>query len=240
MNMKNIIKVFILSLAIISFGCEEEDPITAPSNYVAFQDDLINVGLPTGESASGEFNVYIVGNASSDRTYNILVNSSVTSTSYTIPSTVTIPAGSDFGTVSYSVTDDGGYGLFGDQIVLNIEDTADNLVVDDLILDVAITCEEPVVVDFNFDQYASETSWNLYDSDGNVIIAGGPYEDGDTGITREFCLSPGDYSFEVFDGFGDGICCTYGNGSYSVTKGATVYASGGSFGASESTSFSVE
>lgn len=238
--MKNKFKLIFMSLALaLSFSCDEEEILVA-DNYVAFEDDSIDVALEAGGSASGQFNVYIVGNASSDRTYNILVEDSAPATSYSIPSTVTIPAGSNFGTVQFDIFDDGSFGILGDTIELNIEDTADNLVFDDLILDVAITCDTPVVVNFVFDLYASETSWNLYDSDGEIIVSGGDYADGDTGITREFCLAPGDYSFEVFDGFGDGICCAYGNGSYSVTQGTNVYVSGGSFGVSESTSFTVE
>ena len=53
-------------------------------------------------------------------------------------------------------------------------------------------------------------------------------------------LADGNYTFTINDAYGDGICCGYGNGSYSLTSGGTVYASGGSFGSSESTNFCVE
>ena len=54
-----------------------------------------------------------------------------------------------------------------------------------------------------------------------------------------FC--PGiQYEFTIFDAFGDGICCTYGEGSYSVTLAGTEVAAGASFGASETTSFCAE
>ena len=44
--------------------------------------------------------------------------------------------------------------------------------------------------------------------------------------------------YNIFDTYGDGICCAYGNGSYSVTDASgNVLASGGSFGASETTNF---
>ena len=41
--------------------------------------------------------------------------------------------------------------------------------------------------------------------------------------------------------FYDGICCSYGSGSYSLTTedDGTVLASGGSFGFSESTDFTI-
>merc|ERR1712157_445403 len=42
------------------------------------------------------------------------------------------------------------------------------------------------------------------------------------------------------DAYGDGICCSYGEGSYSVLRQGTVEASGGQFGGTETTSFGSE
>ena len=47
------------------------------------------------------------------------------------------------------------------------------------------------------------------------------------------------YEFTIFDSFGDGICCSYGEGSYSVSAAGEVVASGGDFGSSETTLFCV-
>jgi len=46
------------------------------------------------------------------------------------------------------------------------------------------------------------------------------------------------YSFIIYDYFGDGMCCSFGNGSYSVTdaSGDTI-ASGGEFTFEEVTNF---
>jgi len=50
----------------------------------------------------------------------------------------------------------------------------------------------------------------------------------------------GCYDFVIYDSYGDGICCAYGNGNYTVTDSAgTVLASGGSYGRSETTNFCV-
>ena len=48
------------------------------------------------------------------------------------------------------------------------------------------------------------------------------------------------YNFTITDSFGDGICCAYGEGSYSVAAGGVVVASGGDFADSETTLFCVE
>lgn len=237
--MKNRLKFLLLTFTIVAFSCDEQDPITAPSNYVSFEEDAVSVGLPAGESASGQFNVHIVGNASSDRTYNLITSSAAPASSYSIPSTVTIPSGSNSTTVDFSVVDDGGFGLFGEEITVTIEDTPENFIIDEVDVDVAITCDSPVIVDFTFDAYPQETSWELYDANDALLTSGDSY-DGLATFSREFCLGTGNYTFVVYDVFGDGICCNYGNGSYSVTIGNTVLASGGSFGASEATSFTIE
>ena len=46
-------------------------------------------------------------------------------------------------------------------------------------------------------------------------------------------------TFTIYDSYGDGICCSWGAGSYQVTGCGTTYASGGNFNSSESTSFNV-
>ncbi len=48
------------------------------------------------------------------------------------------------------------------------------------------------------------------------------------------------YDFTITDSFGDGICCTWGEGSYSVAVDGVVVASGGDFGDFETTLFCVE
>src|SRR6056297_3136281 len=99
-----------------------------------------------------------------------------------------------------------------------------------------------------FDRYRSETSWELTDSNDDVVSSGGDYG-GDFGSNGEYPhppisisdLADGEYTFTIFDDYPDGMCCSYGDGSYTLINDlddATI-ASGGSFGASESTSFSL-
>lgn len=93
-------------------------------------------------------------------------------------------------------------------------------------------------ISITFDNYPEETSWEIRDG-STVVASGGTYgsqPDGSTLVLNE-CLADGCYDFVILDSYGDGICCSYGNGSYTVTNGSTVLASGGSFGGSESTNF---
>ena len=96
-----------------------------------------------------------------------------------------------------------------------------------------------VTLTINLDNYPEETSWDIRNASGTVVASGGTYgsqPDGST-VTETACLPDGCYDFTIYDSYGDGICCGYGNGSYSLTNGATVLASGGAFGSSELTNF---
>ena len=90
------------------------------------------------------------------------------------------------------------------------------------------------------DNYPSETTWNLKNSSGATIASGGPYSTAGGSVNQTFTLTTGDYTFTILDSYGDGICCSYGQGSYSLTSGGVTIVSGGSFGASEVTAFCVD
>lgn len=102
-------------------------------------------------------------------------------------------------------------------------------------------CNDPnLTLTITLDNYPAETSWTVTDAGGATVASGGTYGGQANGftVTENISLGTGDYTFTISDSFGDGICCAYGNGSYSLTDGTgAVIASGGSFGSSESTSF---
>ncbi len=119
-----------------------------------------------------------------------------------------------------------------------------DMAIDDISLTTG-TVNPPACTDVNlsitFDNYPEETSWEITNANNEVVASGGTYAsqaDGST-INVTECLNAGTYTFTIKDGYGDGICCQYGNGSYSLTSGSTSLASGGSFGTSESTQFTI-
>jgi hypothetical protein len=90
-----------------------------------------------------------------------------------------------------------------------------------------------------FDNYPEETAWNIRNSSNTIVASGGTYgsqPDGST-LNIPLCLPDGCYSLTVTDVFGDGMCCAYGNGSYTLTGPSGTLASGGSFTASQTTPF---
>ncbi|MBO3117810.1 T9SS type A sorting domain-containing protein [Winogradskyella sp. DF17] len=99
-----------------------------------------------------------------------------------------------------------------------------------------------VTVSITFDNFPEETSWAILDGDGLEVASGGPYGDEPDGSTfmEDICLEEGCYDFIIFDAFGDGICCSFGEGSYSVTdSNGAILASGGEFGSDETTNFCI-
>jgi len=110
-----------------------------------------------------------------------------------------------------------------------------------------------VDLSITFDNYPEETAWKLFDSSLNVIESGG-FDAGDaiTGfaalgfadkstLETAFCLSPGEYTFIIYDNYGDGMYTSASvQGSYTVKLGDTVLATGiGDFGASQATTFTI-
>ena len=100
--------------------------------------------------------------------------------------------------------------------------------------------DNDVTLTIVLDNYPEETSWEILDG-STVVASGGTYgsqADGST-VTEVISLPTGCYDFVINDTYGDGICCSYGNGSYSLTDGGSTLASGGAFGSSETTTFCV-
>jgi len=96
-----------------------------------------------------------------------------------------------------------------------------------------------LVIDILTDNYSYETSWQLVNQSGVVIasINPGDLTSNATNYSWSVCVNSNEcYSFTIYDTYGDGICCSYGSGSYSLTYGGAVVASGGAFGSSETTS----
>ena len=94
------------------------------------------------------------------------------------------------------------------------------------------------------DDWSDETTWEFRDSNDIVLYSGGPYNgttDDNTTFQESFNVSLDEcYTFEIFDLESDGICCDFGNGSYSLrTDDTLIFAGTGNFGASEATQMSI-
>ncbi len=102
------------------------------------------------------------------------------------------------------------------------------------------TVGTPLTLDLKTDQYPDETTWKLFNASGSVVAQGGPY----TGQPNTLIQVPVNltssecYDFVIYDAYGDGICCNYGNGYYKLKDNNNiVFIQGGQFGSSELTPF---
>jgi len=97
-----------------------------------------------------------------------------------------------------------------------------------------------VTLSLTLDNYPSETSWSLTNTAGETVASSNGYSDKGATVTQVFNLSNDDYTFTINDSYGDGICCAYGNGSYSLTDAnSDEIVSGGNFASSEATNFCI-
>ncbi|WP_426430323.1 T9SS type A sorting domain-containing protein [Winogradskyella sp. HB-48] len=101
-----------------------------------------------------------------------------------------------------------------------------------------------VIFNLTTDDWAGETSWEFVDSNGTVVASGPatPYADFTT-YQETITIPTLDecYVFTIFDSYGDGICCGFGNGSYDLQdENGNIIISGGDFGSSESAQFNAQ
>lgn len=98
-----------------------------------------------------------------------------------------------------------------------------------------------LIVSVTLDDFASETSWEIIETGSGTSIATRQFATTDDFLTLNdtFCVDPTDcYDVNIADSFGDGICCTFGTGTWSVTFDGTTTASptSGAYGAGETIS----
>jgi len=96
-----------------------------------------------------------------------------------------------------------------------------------------------VIVSITTDNYPTETSWKITSNDSTNMSGSGYTQAGQT-YTETESLCIGLYKFTIQDEYGDGICCGYGQGGYTVTVENEVVVEGGEFASEESKEFSID
>lgn len=231
--MKKYIYLFLASLAIISISsCEDSSLDVVDTSFASFTSTSMDIGVEAGSETSAEVNVYTTNKISSDRTVSVMVVAESTDAdegAYTVPSTVTIPGGSNVGVLKIDVKD--------------VELTEDKVLVIRLMSDENITTGEALTiglsqlcpnngvklkVNLTFDGWPEEAAWRIKDADGNTVLASAdPFSygghAGETGpISIKECLPSGTYTIDIFDQYGDG-----GTGYNITANGILVYSLAG-------------
>ena len=107
--MKKYLILFIAAISLSVFtGCEKDDDFNPP-NFVTFDRNVVNYAVTQNGTGSFEVTVFAANVTNTDRTITINVDpaSTLASSAYSIPATVTIPANSNEATFTVDLTDDG-------------------------------------------------------------------------------------------------------------------------------------
>ncbi|WP_282130819.1 endonuclease [Pseudoalteromonas aliena] len=98
--------------------------------------------------------------------------------------------------------------------------------------------DNSLALTLNTDNYGSETSWAINNNQGSAIANGSGYAS-NTQYNEKICLADGAYTLVISDSYGDGMCCSMGNGSYALVHAQKTIASGASFSNTDSTTFEL-
>ncbi|WP_278382729.1 endonuclease [Pseudoalteromonas distincta] len=98
--------------------------------------------------------------------------------------------------------------------------------------------DNSLTLTLNTDNYGSETSWAVNNNQSSAVANGSGYAS-NTQYDEQICLTDGTYTLVISDSYGDGMCCSTGNGNYALKQGSTTLASGASFNNTDSTAFTL-
>ena len=91
------------------------------------------------------------------------------------------------------------------------------------------------------DQYPTETTWEIIDGESNQVVVNGDLPVGQFQVySEDFCLNlTSCYTLAVYDSYGDGICCGFGQGNIELlnASGQTILENIGDFDSSVELAF---
>lgn len=242
----NLLFVFFLLLSIVLVSCEEGntyDNSLKNYNYISLEEpSLKTVSLYPDEATSIESKVYATYASTVDRTFNLVIDAAATTLDasyYTVPSTVTIPAGEMFGVFTVGIT---GTNIgAGKKLIVGLQQQEGVDVGIDSFTETAVVVEGSSIpvnyvnvvktgnltfnieerCDFNkcvltikFDNYPEETAWELYNMDdpsNPILVTSGGLNAAGTAITGYAALGFADQST-----FSTNICLQDGTYSFVI------------------------
>lgn len=192
---------------------------------------------------------------------------------YNVPSSVVIPAGSKEGVFNVNITGTN-IASTGNKLIVDLTPSSDyttsqaysgtstDPIVSNsrLVINITEVCQTGttrVKLSIKFDNYPEETAWELYDSN-NVLVSSAGFNAAGTAITgfaalgfadgstytNFFCLAPGNYTFVIYDDYGDGMFTSATvQGTYSLKSlddTVTYLSGGGNFGTTSVHEFTIQ
>ena len=111
----------------------------------------------------------------------------------------------------------------------NDENSINNTVTTNTSLD---SSYDIVTLIINADNYPEETSWKLYDNISNEVVSTGSLDSNSEYYSEDICVNyESCFTLDVFDSYGDGICCGYGEGNFMMldSNGNIIFENDGVF-----------
>jgi len=99
--------------------------------------------------------------------------------------------------------------------------------------------ESQLMIDLTTDSWHTENVWTVKDDENKIEAQNAELSSNTRTITRVCLPTSNCYTFEITDSFGDGICCSYGEGDYTITLDGVIILTGGEDFSSESFYFCV-
>ena len=118
--------------------------------------------------------------------------------------------------------------------LISINDQNDESPANDIVT-TTTTLDSPydtITLIINPDNYPEETSWKLYDSTNNEIVHTGSLNSNTEYYIEDICVNfESCFTLDVFDSYGDGICCGYGEGNFMMidSGGNVIFENDGVF-----------
>lgn len=104
--MKKIFYIVILIISIITFhSCEENTPEPTGIEFITFEKDTETFLLDEGSTFTTEIKVFTASKVSRDIVLELNVTTSLNNSNYSLPASVTIPANSNEGVLSLTITE---------------------------------------------------------------------------------------------------------------------------------------
>lgn len=226
---------------LLTFNSCEEDVNEVTLDYVTFEADSYDFPVDVGSTITMDVKLFATKASSSERIINVNVVGDETTAdpnSYIIPSVVTIPAGETEGSFQVTVSDVN-IGGGGETLTVAFAPTSDFQTSNSITFNISQVCDYPVMLDIMFDGYASECTYEITDSSGNVVTSDGPWADGTASYSKSLCLADGTYTFSVSDTYGDGLSWP-NNGSITVMhNGQTLVDIVGDYGYGTAVQFDI-
>jgi hypothetical protein len=235
------IVIFILSMVTFVSCSEDKENIF---NFVSYELSSSEIEVPVAGNTEKDFRIFSSITQNADKTFNIVLleTSTANPLAYILPNKVIIPANSNEGIFTLSMEDldiDDGKTI---EISLTSDDT--NVYIgDDLTINASLLCPfEEVILEIQFDDYASDTGIEIKNSSNQVVYSfpAGAHQNGTSSLIEGICLTDGDYTFTITDDFGDGLSDP-DSGSYKLSlAGESLISNTNFITAIETHSFTVQ